>query len=156
MNLAGIRLGQAATALAGFVVLAIAWQLASLVLPPYIAPPVPEVAARTLAVLISWASLKEVLATVARTLAGLAGAFLLGGALAGIMGRSALAARLVSPLLTFLQGVPALSWVVFVIEREISLLLNTLMETSSGGLMVKDIVLMIFLRLSITRYEYGG
>ena len=115
MNLAGIRLGQAATALAGFVVLAIAWQLASLVLPPYIAPPVPEVAARTLAVLISWASLKEVLATVARTLAGLAGAFLLGGALAGIMGRSALAARLVSPLLTFLQGVPALSWVVFAV-----------------------------------------
>ncbi len=57
----------------------------------------------------------QVLTTVARTLGGLAGAFVVGAILAALMGRSALVARLLSPMLTFLQGIPALSWVVFAV-----------------------------------------
>jgi len=110
-----IRLGHGLTGIVVFAALAVLWQIASLVLPPYIAPPVPEVAARTMAILLDWSTLREVLSTVLRTLAGLAGAFVLGGVLAGVMGRAALLARLLSPPLTFLQGVPALSWVVFAV-----------------------------------------
>jgi NitT/TauT family transport system permease protein len=109
------RAGRLLTTLGPLLLLVLLWQLASYVLPPFVAPPVRAVAMRTLDILLRWASMKEVLATVARTLAGLGGAFLLGGLLAALMGRSAFVGRLISPLLTFLQGVPALSWVVFAV-----------------------------------------
>jgi NitT/TauT family transport system permease protein len=110
-----LRLGRAFTGLVAFIVLGVLWELASLVLPPFVAPPLPQVIARTINILVTWDTLQEVLATVARTLAGLGGAFLLGALLAGIMGRSDVTARTLTPPLTFLQGVPALSWVVFAV-----------------------------------------
>jgi NitT/TauT family transport system permease protein len=109
------RAGRLATAVVPLLVLAGLWELASFVLPPYAAPPVPAVMARAVTILLSWDTLQEVLATVARTLAGLAGAFVLGSVLAAVMGRSAFATRALSPVLTLLQGVPALSWVVFAV-----------------------------------------
>jgi NitT/TauT family transport system permease protein len=104
-----------ATVALPFVVVVFAWQIASWLLPPYIAPPVAAVFGRALAILLHWPTLAEVLATVARTLGGLVGAFLIGAALAAAMGRMAPLARAVTPLLTFIQGIPGLSWVVFAV-----------------------------------------
>jgi ABC-type nitrate/sulfonate/bicarbonate transport system permease component len=56
-----------------------------------------------------------VLATVGRIMAGLAGAFLIGAGLALVMAQSKTADAFLSPILTFFQGIPALSWVVFAI-----------------------------------------
>ncbi len=55
------------------------------------------------------------LATVGRILAGLAGAFIIGAALAVLMFRSRAVDDFLSPILTLFQGIPALSWVVFAI-----------------------------------------
>lgn len=107
--------GRVLTATVPLLLLLVIWEVASWFLPPYVAPPVPEVLSRTVAILSDWATLSEVLATVARTLAGLMGAFILSAALAVVMGHSGLLARSFSPPLTFLQGVPALSWVVFAV-----------------------------------------
>jgi ABC-type nitrate/sulfonate/bicarbonate transport system permease component len=95
--------------------MAAAWQAGSAVLPPYLLPPVPDILWRTLEILTTWEMFGQVLTTVARTLGGLAGAFVVGAILAALMGRSTLVARLLSPMLTFLQGIPALSWVVFAV-----------------------------------------
>src|SRR5260370_26693647 len=57
----------------------------------------------------------DVLATILRILAGLAGAFVVGGALALLMVRSRATDNFLSPILTLFQGIPALSWVVFAI-----------------------------------------
>jgi ABC-type nitrate/sulfonate/bicarbonate transport system permease component len=84
-------------------------------LPPYLLPPVPDILWSTLEILTAWEMFGQVLTTVARTLGGLAGAFVVGAILAALMGRSALVARLLSPMLTFLQDIPALSWVVFAV-----------------------------------------
>ncbi|HEY4542207.1 MAG TPA: ABC transporter permease subunit, partial [Noviherbaspirillum sp.] len=51
-------------------------------------------------------------ATSLRILGGMAGAFIVGGALGIFMGMSQKVERYVHPLLTFNQGIPALSWVV--------------------------------------------
>jgi ABC-type nitrate/sulfonate/bicarbonate transport system permease component len=124
MTETGARSGATARALFGgrylpvvlpLLVLVGLWELASFFVPPYIAPPVPAVVSRVVTIITSWNLLAEVLATVARTLAGLAGAFVLSGVLAAWMGRSAMMARAISPMLTLLQGVPALSWVVFAV-----------------------------------------
>ena len=58
---------------------------------------------------------RDVLATVFRILAGLAGAFIVGGLLALVMVRSRVVDNFLSPILTLFQGIPALSWVVFAI-----------------------------------------
>ncbi len=53
--------------------------------------------------------------TVLRILAGLAGSFVIGVALALLMFRSRGVDKFLSPILTLFQGIPALSWVVFAI-----------------------------------------
>jgi NitT/TauT family transport system permease protein len=63
----------------------------------------------------SGAMFADVLATVFRILAGLAGAFIVGGPLALMMMRSRAVDQFLSPILTLFQGIPALSWVVFAI-----------------------------------------
>jgi len=113
--LPAVRLGRVSTLALPFVTLLVVWQIASLFLPPYIAPPIVDVIARVVAIFTHRAMLAEVLATVARTLGGLLGAFLIGGLLAAVMGRAAPVARVITPLLTFIQGIPGLSWVVFAV-----------------------------------------
>ena len=102
-------------AAAGILVLAAAWQILSMVFPHYLFPPVAEIAIRTVDILITGALLADVLLTAARIFAGLFGAFILGGILALIIGRSRTAENFIAPVLTFFQGIPALSWVVFAI-----------------------------------------
>jgi ABC-type nitrate/sulfonate/bicarbonate transport system permease component len=92
--------------------LAVAWQIASYFFPPFLFPPVPAIAAHLVDIFLSGKTLLDALATAGRILAGLAGAFVLGAAIAVLMGRSARFSRYAYPLLNFNQGVPALSWVV--------------------------------------------
>lgn len=108
-------LGRASRAIAPFVLIAALWQIASQFFPPYLFPSLVAVFWRCLDILVTWSQLVDVLATVARILAGLAGAFVIGAALALIMARSRAADAFLSPILTFFQGIPALSWVVFAI-----------------------------------------
>jgi len=109
------RLRRLAELAAPFLVLALLWQLASFYFPKYLFPPLPDVLWRTLEIFASWPQFMQVLATVGRILAGLAGAFLIGVALAVVMARSSALDRFFAPILNFFQGIPALSWVVFAI-----------------------------------------
>src|SRR5690242_14251077 len=99
------QLRRIAHVLAPFIALAVLWQIAAF----------NYIARRTLEILVAWAQSVQVLATVGRILAGLAGAFVLGGVLAVLMARSAAVDRFFAPILNFFQGIPALSWVVFAI-----------------------------------------
>jgi NitT/TauT family transport system permease protein len=109
------RIPRAAHAALALVGLAVAWQFASLFFPSYLFPPLTAIADRFLGILQSWSQFRDVLATAMRILQGLAGAFLLGVVLAMLMGRSRLFEQYATPILTFFQGVPALSWVVIAI-----------------------------------------
>ena len=100
---------------APFVALAALWQIASFYFPKYLFPPLLDVFWRTLDIFVDWPQFAQVLATVGRILGGLAGAFVIGAALAILMVRSRAVDRFFAPILSFFQGVPALSWVVFAI-----------------------------------------
>jgi len=98
-----------------FVVVAGLWQFASLFFPPFLFPSLVDVFKRCIDIFTTWSQLADVLATVGRILAGLAGAFIVGAALAVLMVRSRAVNDFLSPILTLFQGIPALSWVVFAI-----------------------------------------
>jgi ABC-type nitrate/sulfonate/bicarbonate transport system permease component len=98
-----------------FVVVAGFWQIASLFFPPFLFPSLIDVFKRCFDILTTWSQLVDVLATVGRILAGLAGAFIVGAAFAVMMVRSRAVNDFLSPILTLFQGIPALSWVVFAI-----------------------------------------
>ncbi len=98
-----------------FVVVAGIWQIASLFFPPFLFPSLVDVFKRCILIFASWSEFSDVLATVGRILAGLAGAFIVGAVLAVMMARSRAANEFLSPILTLFQGIPALSWVVFAI-----------------------------------------
>jgi ABC-type nitrate/sulfonate/bicarbonate transport system permease component len=95
--------------------LAAAWQGLSFVFPPFLFPPVPDIMSRTVEILITGSLLMDVLLTAARIFIGLFGAFILGCLLALLIARSRTAENFIAPVLTFFQGIPALSWVVFAI-----------------------------------------
>ena len=114
-SLAGMGLRRLGANLAPFVVMAVLWQIAALFSPSYLFPSLVDVFWRCLDILASRPQLVHVLGTIARILAGLLGAFVIGAALALLMVRSRLLDRFLSPILTFFQGIPALSWVVFAI-----------------------------------------
>lgn len=96
-------------------VLAAAWQILSWVFPHFLFPPIQDVLVRTFDVLTTGALLADVLLTAARIFGGLLGAFIFGSILALLIGRSQTIENFISPVLTFFQGIPALSWVVFAI-----------------------------------------
>jgi NitT/TauT family transport system permease protein len=98
-----------------FAVVAGLWQIASLFFPPFLFPSLIDVFKRCFLILVSWSQFSDVLATVGRILAGLAGAFIVGAAFAVMMARSRAVNDFLSPILTLFQGIPALSWVVFAI-----------------------------------------
>ena len=106
---------RALQAAAGMIVLAAIWQALSMVFPPFLFPPVSEILVRTIEVLVTGSLLIDVLLTAWRIFGGLFGAFILGGILAMIIGQSRTMENFIAPVLTFFQGIPALSWVVFAI-----------------------------------------
>lgn len=91
------------------------WQVASLFFPPFLFPSLVTVFKRCFEILASWSQFSDVLATIGRILAGLAGAFIVGAAFAVMMARSRAVNEFLLPILTLFQGIPALSWVVFAI-----------------------------------------
>lgn len=109
---AAMRLGMSVLP---FVFVIALWQFASLFFPPFLFPSLIDVFWRCLDILSSGVLFADVLATVLRILAGLAGAFIIGGVLALLMARSQAIDKFVAPILTLFQGIPALSWVVFAI-----------------------------------------
>src|SRR5580704_17651574 len=98
-----------------FVVVILIWQFASLFFPRYLFPSLIDVFWRCLQIFSDGSMFSDVLATIFRILAGLAGAFIVGGLLALLMVRSRAVDRFLSPILSLFQGIPALSWVVFAI-----------------------------------------
>ncbi len=102
-------------ATAGMILLAAVWQILSMILPPFLFPPVPEIISRTIEILVTGSLLMDVLLTGARIFGGLFGAFFLGALLALVIARSKVVENFLTPVLTFFQGIPALSWVVFAI-----------------------------------------
>src|SRR6201747_105325 len=113
MLLAGIkRLG---SSVLPFVVVIAIWQFASLFFPRFLFPSLIDVFWRCLEIFSDGTMFADVLATILRILAGLAGAFIVGGSLALLMVRSRAVDNFLSPILTLFQGIPALSWVVFAI-----------------------------------------
>ena len=109
---ANSRFGQIANGAASTFVLLALWQIASYFTPPYLFPPLQDVFWRTLQIFIDPPLMVEVLETAARIFAGLFGAFFLGAILALLIGRSQRFESWSSPILIFLQGIPAVSWVV--------------------------------------------
>jgi NitT/TauT family transport system permease protein len=95
------------------VVLVAAWQLAATWLPPYLFPSVKLIGGHLGTILVDRSDLASALATSLRILIGMAGAFVFGGVLGLLMGRVRWMERYFHPALTFNQGIPALSWVVF-------------------------------------------
>ncbi len=100
---------------APFVLIAACWQVAAMFFPPYLFPSLIDVFARVIGILTDWSQFSSVLATALRILGGLCGAFVLGAVLGVMIARWKIAERLLTPVLVFFQGVPALSWVVFAI-----------------------------------------
>lgn len=98
-----------------FLIIPLAWQISTFVLPPFLAPSLVDIADKFIGIIISPEKIADVGATLARIMSALVGAFLLGAMLAALMGRSPLIERLLTPALNFSQGIPALSWVVFAI-----------------------------------------
>jgi NitT/TauT family transport system permease protein len=109
------RYVRAARAGASTLAILVLWQLAAQFFPPYLLPPVPDIVRRTLDIVVSAPLLTEVLVTAMRIFAGLFGAFVLGGLFALVIGASPRIESYLTPVLVFLQGIPALSWVVFAI-----------------------------------------
>jgi ABC-type nitrate/sulfonate/bicarbonate transport system permease component len=109
------RVRRALQTIVSTIVLIALWQIASLFFPHYLFPSVPEVIARLADIFVSVPLLIEVLVTAARIFAGLLGAFVFGAILALLIGRSPAIESYTSPVLVFLQGIPALSWVVIAI-----------------------------------------
>jgi ABC-type nitrate/sulfonate/bicarbonate transport system permease component len=107
-----LRIAQAA---ASMLALAALWQIFSYTFPPFLFPPIPAIISRTVEILITGSLLWDVLLTAWRIFAGLLGAFIVGGVIAMIIGQSRTAENFIAPVLTFFQGIPALSWVVFAI-----------------------------------------
>jgi NitT/TauT family transport system permease protein len=88
------------------------WEFATLFFPPFLFPPITAISKQLILILSDQNLILSAIATSVRILIGMAGAFLIGGVIAVWMGISSRCERYVHPLLTFNQGIPALSWVV--------------------------------------------
>src|SRR6267154_4957751 len=83
-----------------FVVVILIWQFASLFFPRFLFPSLIDVFWRCMDIFSTGAMFWDVMATVLRILAGLGGAFVIGGILGLIMARSKAADKFLSPILT--------------------------------------------------------
>lgn len=93
--------------------LIVIWEVAAHFFPPFLFPSTLTIAQEVFTILTDKTQVGGAVATAARILLGMVGAFVIGGLLGVWMGSSARVERYVHPLLTFNQGIPALSWVVF-------------------------------------------
>lgn len=92
--------------------LLVVWEIAALFFPPFLFPSTLTIGREVLAILGNGQQLTGAAATFIRIVIGTAGAFVIGAGLGVLMGLSERSERYIHPLLTFNQGIPALSWVV--------------------------------------------
>jgi NitT/TauT family transport system permease protein len=96
-------------------VVAALWQVSSYFLPPILAPSLGEIGRELVKTLTSAGELAHIGATVGRIVASLVISFLVGAAAGLLMALFTPMRRYLEPLLHMIQGVPALSWVVFAV-----------------------------------------
>jgi len=94
---------------------ALLWEISTFVFPPIIVPSIPKVVYAVVAILSDYEQLRNLLYTGARVLVGMALAFIFGTALGLLMGTARHVREYSKPVLHLLQGIPALSWVVFAV-----------------------------------------
>ncbi|WP_102346426.1 ABC transporter permease [Bacillus sp. Marseille-P3661] len=97
------------------VVLIVIWQIVSLFTPSYLFPPIQAIGADFFGIITDWSITVHALTTIGRILLGLVFAFLVGSLLGIVMGMNNSLNDTIRPLLSFIQGVPALSWVVIAV-----------------------------------------
>lgn len=88
------------------------WQVAAYFFPPFLFPSILTIGEEVLGILSDQEMIGGAAATASRILSGMFGAFVVGSLLGIWMGMSSRCERYAHPLLTFNQGIPALSWVV--------------------------------------------
>lgn len=98
-----------------FVLLAAAWQTASYFSPPYLFPGLGLILADMWKILTTWDLLYQGLVTWARLVGAVAGSLLIGIPIGLMMGMSHRIDEMVRPVINFIQGIPALNWVIIVI-----------------------------------------
>ena len=99
----------------GLLVLGLIWEISTFFLPPIITPPLKEIALAILAIFSDLDQFKHLLATGIRVFVALIVSFLMGALLGTLMGTFDKVREYAKPLLHFIQGVPALSWVIFAV-----------------------------------------
>ena len=99
----------------GLFVVAIIWEISTYFLPPIITPPLKEIALAVWVIFSDLDQLKHLLATGIRVLVALIVSFLMGALIGTLMGTFDKVREYAKPLLHFIQGVPALSWVIFAV-----------------------------------------
>lgn len=98
-----------------FGVILAAWQIASFFLPPYLIPGVGAILTAFIEIVASLTLLGDVFTTMGRIFLGLVLAFISGAILGVFMGFTETVEKYTLPVLHFIMGIPALSWVVFAI-----------------------------------------
>lgn len=96
-------------------VLAGLWQLSSIFLSPVATPSLGEIFGSMWAIVTDWTQLQNLVTTGWRILLGLGMAFVIGMIPGVVMGFSEVLRTYLRPILYFIQGIPALSWVVFAV-----------------------------------------
>jgi NitT/TauT family transport system permease protein len=96
-------------------VLLVIWQVISFFTPPYLFPPIEQIAKEFIVIFTSWDIAVHAFSTMARILIGLLFAFIIGTLIGLLMATKPSFDQYVRPLLNFIQGIPALSWVVIAV-----------------------------------------
>lgn len=78
-------------------------------------PPLVEIGRTLIELVTDWSAMRHLVATAIRVLAAVLMAFVVGLGIGLLMGRVGVVRKYAKPLLHFIQGVPALSWVVFAV-----------------------------------------
>jgi len=99
----------------GLVVLAVLWEFSTLFLPPIITPPLKEIAVAMWSIISQYDQLIHLFVTALRVLVAVVVSFVLGAALGIAMGSIDSVREYAKPMLHFIQGIPALSWVIFAV-----------------------------------------
>lgn len=101
--------------LASLVLLAVAWQIASVFSPPYLFPGLGEIFGRIITILTTWDLFSQGLVTWSRLMAAVLVALIIGIPVGLLMGLSRNFDEFLRPLVKFIMGVPALNWVIIVV-----------------------------------------
>jgi len=112
---------------------AILWQLSSIFFASVATPSLQTIASTMWSIVTDWDQLSNLMVTGARILAGLIVAFTIGILVGVLMGLNNVLQTYVRPTLYFIQGIPALSWVVFAVlwftETEVRVIFILVMVT---------------------------